>query len=159
MPFSYKTAVVLVLSLFIGVTAARAQDEIPLVCEFRQSVGLAFAGPFSPKRDVSRFSFLIPMRWYSRSSPDFQTTSLRWINLNQGWDGNATAILQSKMITIVEKVAASDNVFVVHVWLEKPSLSGAFEAVYFMAGHSALPKEYEASRLSVGKCGLGSSPK
>jgi hypothetical protein len=63
------------------------------------------------------------------------------------------------MVTIVEQAPSSDNLFVVHVWLDKASSSGAIEAVYIMAGHSALPKEFEASSLSVGQCGLGSNPR
>jgi hypothetical protein len=145
-------AAVLACCIFPLPLHAASATEALLICELGLGVGLnSMTGKFSPSANARRFIFRVPFLWQTSSAPEHAVAPITWVNLVRGWGGNATGILNGRMVTIVE-TTTSDNAFLTHIWLNKPDRSGQFEAVHVVAGHGGLPKGYDGSSLFTGRC-------
>jgi hypothetical protein len=143
---------VLVFGVLALPFSAASADGFHLRCEFSRGVGLnAVTGKFAPDGEVRRFLFRMPSNLRSGAAVGSNPAPVRWTNLVGGWDGEATAILDGSMVTIIER-ALTDNGFITRIWLNKPDKSGAFEAIHVLAAHSSLPAHYSGSSLFVGRC-------
>jgi len=146
-----KTVLLSLCILLESVQAAPRNDSL-LICEFERGVGLNLStGEFSPKAETRRFSFRLPISWQMPSNASYTAATIIWTNMIQGWGGNATGILNGRMVSIVE-TTISDNSFLAHIWLDRLDRLDRTEAVFVVAGHSDLPKDYGASSLFVGRC-------
>ena len=137
-----------------GALSSTASDVQSLVCSFGPGVGISQSrGIFQTSDKPKRYSFRIPSGWRAKTgAPNHATALLKWTNLNDGWDGDATAILNGRMVSIVENAFNSDNAFYVHIWLDQPDSKDTVTALYLVAGRNDLPKEYEAPSIRNGRC-------
>ncbi len=150
------TAVLAVVPWLVTVVSPAAADSTPtatLVCQFQGGIVLRAAGGTDQpsKSKESTLSFTIPAEWTRLNAKVEQRWSGKWTNISRGWGGELTAILNGRMLRLLENTF-SDNAFYVHVWLDKKTTATAVEALYLFAGPSGLPKEYEASKLRHGTC-------
>ena len=141
------------ITLATSLSATADSPTMLVECSFRGGVVLRTATkteqPAEPRS--SRFAFVLPAEWKNQFAAIEARASSKWTNLDKGWGGELTAILNGKMLRLLENTY-SDNAFYVHVWLDRLKSDGTFEALYLFAGHSDLPKEYGASTLRLGRC-------
>jgi hypothetical protein len=128
-----------------------AGQTYSLVCEFEGGVGLNGKGEiFNPAKVTERFSFRVPVRWFSKNAQQ-DTETITWTNLVHGWDGGGVGSLTGEMINIIES-HDSDNGLYFAIWPNHKNNKGQIQSIMVNVGHNALPKEYEASKLRNGFC-------
>jgi hypothetical protein len=155
MQFFPQTPLALMIALCV-IAASLAVADAPtssLVCTFSGGVSLKGKYFFAKLREhtESRFLFAIPSAWKTQFGLDGPGVSTTYTNLDGPWQGNITAMLDGRMLRLLEKTR-TDNAFYVHVWLGVIEADGAFQALYLFAGHQSLPKVYPASTLRWGSC-------
>lgn len=147
----------LILIAFFVALAPRvglcAQEPVVTVeCLFTNGVVVNASGTSRPTAPgQSHYTFTIPATWKTRSMEVEAFFSSQWSNLDRSWGGKGTAILNGRMLRLLE-TTTSDNAFYIHGWLDRLNSMNTFEALYILAGHEDLPKEYDAPRISFGRC-------
>jgi hypothetical protein len=128
-------------------------EELRIVlCEFQGGVGLNKDDEiFKLSEDVRKFAFNLPAKWFQARRPSIDVAKITWKNMVKGWDGEATALLNGELISIVE-TQGGNNGFYTAVWPYKKDRNLRMQSILVVVGHDDLPKTYETSHMRRGQC-------